>query len=125
MVYDPYEFQIGRLKMRVKDLEESVASLGEKYLASTNTTIEKLKTRVKDLEETVASLAAMRHFSKKRLLQMVDLREHHVQYRIRDLEKTVASLRERKKYLYNTSSTMSEDTVNMDWDLDYGQQGID
>jgi hypothetical protein len=79
MVYDPHEYQIGRLKSRVKDLEETVASLREKYLASTNNAF---------------------------VLQLLN-----------------NALRE--KYLYNTSSTMSEDTVNIDWDLDYGQQGID
>ena len=51
--------------------------------------------------------------------------------RVKDLEEQLASLRNEiknkiiEKNLYNTSSIISEDTVNTEWDLDYGQQRTD
>ena len=63
MVYEHYDYQIGRLKSRVKDLEEQLASL---------------RNEIKN--------------------------------------KTIG------KNLYNTSSTIPEDTVSVEWGYDYGQQ---
>ena len=60
----------------------------------------------------------------------IDYQIRNLNARVENLEKELDSLRNEiknttiEKNLYNTSSTVNEDTEFFEWDSNYGQQGL-